>query len=59
MDSYGEIVLHPDTYCEYASRDPMRFEDGIIRGDVPTSRENEKYETDIRFFKNNIIVTPW
>ena len=50
-----------NTYCEYAVRDPMRFEDGIIRGDAPSTPSTlgtERFETDIRFFKQNFILAP-
>ena len=58
LNASDEIISHDETYCEYASRDPMRFEEGIIKGDVPSSRGNDKYETGIRSFKTNLVVTP-
>ena len=53
-------IVQEDTYCEYASIDPMRYEEGIIRGDVPLTPRtlNDPFQTDIRIFKTTPIVTP-
>ncbi len=58
LNASDELFNVDNTYCEYAARDPMRFEDGIIKGDLPSSRQNDKYETDIRIFKQTPIITP-
>ena len=58
LDNLGKAFSIANTYCEYASRGPMRFEDGIIRNEDPSSQQKNKYETDIRFFKTTPIVTP-
>ena len=55
----NEYVPVEDSFCEYASRDPMRFEDGIVRGGLPSSgRKTDKYGTDIRFFRQTTITAP-
>ncbi len=58
FDAQGDSFPVENTSCEYASRDPMRLEEGIVRGELPASRKTDKYKTNIRFFKQTTIVSP-
>ena len=58
-DANRDPVIHDNTQCEYASSDPMRYEEGILRGDIPTQASERKGDdSSTRFFKTTTIVTP-
>ena len=57
-DSNENPIVQENTRCEYVTSDPMRYEEGMIRGDLPSAGERKGDDASTRFFKTTTIVTP-